>query len=180
MDRLIKKIAQGNRRAQSQFYDEFSSLVMGVCLRYTKDSNLADDVFQEAFIKIFQNIDTVKDLSAIHGWVKRITINTALDHLNALRFTDSIDTEGHELSDQFYSELLDKLSNEVVLDAINRLPEGYRIVFNMNVIDGFSHKEIARDLGVTESTSRSQLVHAKRLLKKYLNELGITRYEQVI
>lgn len=153
---------------------------MGVCLRYTRDRDLAEDVFQEAFIKIFQNIGSLKDTGAVHGWVKRIAINTALDHLNALRFVESIENESHELSDQFYAQLLDKLTNEVVLEAINKLPEGYRIVFNMSVIDGYSHKEIAKDLNISESTSRSQLVHAKRLLKKYLNELGITRYEQVI
>lgn len=154
---------------------------MGVCSRYVKDPHLADDVFQEAFIKIFQNIRQLKDVSAVHGWVKRITVNVALDHLNTLRFSESLeDTSSHELSDQFYSDLLDKLSNEVVIDMINRLPEGYRVVFNLSVIDGYSHKDIAIELGIAESTSRSQLVHAKRMLKKYLNELGITRYEQVI
>lgn len=158
----------------------FSPLVMGVCIRYVKNREQADDVFQEAFIRIFQNIHQIKDWKSIHGWVKRITVNVALDHLKSIRFDDDLDNLGHELSDQFYSDLIDRLSNEVIIEAINKLPDGYRLVFNLSVVDGYSHKEIAEQLGIGESTSRSQLVHAKRMLKKHLNELGITRYEQVI
>lgn len=180
MDRLIKKIVKGNRQAQSQFYDIFSPLVMGVCNRYMKDPHLADDVFQEAFIKIFLNISQLKDANAVHGWIKKLTVNVALDHLKAMKFTETIEDSSHELSDQFYSDLIDKLSNDAIMDVINKLPEGYRVVFNLSVIDGYSHKDIANELGIAESTSRSQLVHAKRILKKYLNELGITRYEQVM
>lgn len=145
-----------------------------------KDQDKASDVFQDAFIKIFKRIDQVKNEDALPGWVRRITINTALDHIKMIRYDDRIEDAGHELSDHFYSDLLDKLSVEVILEAVNRLSEGYRIVFNMNVIDGCSHKEIAQYLGISEGTSRSQLSHAKRLLKGYLNELGIKRYEQVI
>ncbi|HCX22978.1 MAG TPA: hypothetical protein DHN29_13755, partial [Cytophagales bacterium] len=161
MDRLIKQLKKGNRKAQSQFYDMFSPLIMGICVRYVSDRDTADDVFQEAFIRIFQRIGQLEDPKAIRGWIKRITVNVALDHLKTIRFDDDVDDVGHELSDQFYSELIDRLSNEVILDAVNKLPEGYRLVFNLSVMDGFSHKEIANELGISESTSRSQLVCAR-------------------
>ncbi|MEP0368866.1 MAG: RNA polymerase sigma factor [Cyclobacteriaceae bacterium] len=180
MDRLIKKVQKGNRKAQSQFYDQFSGMVMGICVRYAKNEDLAADIFQEAFVKIFQKIGQVRDFDAIHGWIKRITVNTAIDHLKSTWPHEELTSQSHELSDQYYSELLDKMSNEAIQKLIDQLPSGYRLVFNMSVIDGFSHKEIAAELGITESTSRSQLTHARKELKKHLNELGITKYEKVI
>lgn len=153
---------------------------MGVCYRYIQNQDEAADVFQEAFIKIFQRLEQVKDAKALAGWIKKTAVNTALDHLKTTRFHSEISDLNHELSDGFYSELLDKMSNEVIIETIGKLPQGYRIIFNLSVIDGYSHKEIAEQLKISESTSRSQLTHAKRLLKKYLNELGITKYEQVI
>ena len=177
---LIQEILKGDRRAQGRFYDEFSPLVMGICVRYMKSHEAASDVFQEAFVKIFNNLGKVKNIEAVTGWIKRITVNTALDHLRAIRYDHDISSAGNELSDQFYSDLIDKLSTEVILEAVSNLAEGYRVIFNMSVIDGYSHKEIAQELGISESTSRSQLTHARHVLKRYLNELGITRYEQVI
>lgn len=180
VSQLIQEILKGDRRAQGRFYDEFSPLVMGICMRYMKSHEAASDVFQEAFIKIFNNLGQVKNMQAVAGWIKRITVNTALDHLRVIRYDHDVFLEANELSDQFYSDLIDKLSTEVILQAVNNLAEGYRVIFNMSVIDGFSHKEIANELGISESTSRSQLTHARHVLKRYLNELGITRYEQVI
>lgn len=153
---------------------------MGVCHRYMKDPDEAADVFQEAFIKIFKNLHQVRDPLTLGGWIKRLTVNVALDHLKKTRYDHSMDSVGHELSDDFYGDLLDRLSNDAIVEVINRLPSGYRVIFNMNVIDGYSHKEIGEELGITESTSRSQLTHAKRLLRKYLNEIGIKSYEQVV
>ncbi|MFY0607989.1 MAG: RNA polymerase sigma factor [Cyclobacteriaceae bacterium] len=180
MSDLLKKLIKGNQKAQSEFYDCHSSMVMGVCMRYMKDYDLAADVFQDAFMKIFKNIGQVKEEKALVGWIRRVAVNTALDHLKTMRYDESVETVGHELSDGFYSDLLDRLSNEVVLDAIAKLPDGYRVIFNMNVIDGYSHKEIANQLQISEGTSRSQLANAKKALRKLLNELGITKYEQVI
>jgi RNA polymerase sigma factor (sigma-70 family) len=153
---------------------------MGVCMRYLKDEDRAADAFQDSFIKIFKNIEQVREEKALVGWIKRIAVNTALDHIKLVRYDDDVNEKGHELSDQFYADLLDRLSVEVVLDAVNRLSEGYRIVFNMHVVDGYSHEEIAAKLDISVGTSRSQLFHAKRVLKQNLNQLGITRYEQVI
>lgn len=180
LDRRIRKILKGNRKAQSALYDEYSSLVMGICYRYVKDKDEAADIFQEAFMKIFQNIHQVKKARALGGWIRKVAVNASLDHLKAMRYPDTVGDESHELSDHFYSNLLDKMSMDVILDVVNKLPDGCRIIFNLHILDGFSHKEIAEKLEISESTSRSQLTHARKLLKRNLNELGITRYEQVI
>ena len=180
LDRKLTKIISGNRKAQAEFYDEFSPLVMGICLRYVRDKEEASDVFQEAFIKMYQNIHQVRDLNALSGWVRRVTVNTALDHMKSFRYPETVEQEGHELSDQFYSDLLDRLSVEMILELIDRLPEGYRVIFNLHVIDGYSHREISEQLKISESTSRSQLAHARKQLKRQLNDLGITKYERVI
>lgn len=180
LDRLINKVLKGNRKAQSQFYDEFSGFVMGVCHRYGRNESESADIFQESFVKIFLKIGSLKDVKTIYAWIKRITVNTAIDHLKSIKFHDSLGAESLELSDQYYSDMLDKMSTDVILEVINKLPEGYKIIFNLSVIDGYSHKEIASQLKISESTSRSQLTHAKKVLKRHLNELGITRYEQVI
>lgn len=180
LDRRIKDIANGNRQAQNELYDEYSSFVMGICCRYMTNHAEAADVFQEAFIKIFQNIHQVNDSKALGGWIRRIAVNTSLDQLKGARYTEGIEKEGHELSDQFYSDLLDKMSVESILALIEKLPDGYRLIFNLHIVDGYSHKEIAEKLKISESTSRSQLTHARKVLKKQLNDLGITKYEQVI
>lgn len=176
----IKKILSGNRRAQSQFYDEYCGLVMGVCSRYMKNDETAADVFQDSFTKIFQSLNQVKDEKALAGWIKKTTVNTALNHLRSIKYHDEINDETLDLSDHYYAEMIDKLSSEAIIEVIDKLPEGYRVIFNLFAIDGFSHKEIANQLGINEGTSRSQLAHARKLLKKHLNELGITRYERVI
>lgn len=180
LDRKLRKIIKGNRKAQAEFYDEFSPMVMGICLRYHHDSDEASDVFQEVFIKLYQNIQQVRDQKALPGWVRKVTVNTALDHLKTLRYPEAGERESHELSDHFYTELLDRLSIEMILEMIDRLPEGYRVIFNLYVVDGYSHREIGERLQISESTSRSQLTHARKLLKRQLNDLGITKYERVI
>lgn len=180
MSSLIQQVIKGKTKAQNEFYDTYSPLVMGVCIRYLGNTDLADDVFQESFIKVFNSLEKLKDENAIHGWIKRIVVNTALDHINPKSINVELDIAHQELADDFYCDLLDRMSEESILRIIYKLPVGYQAIFNLNVIDGFSHKEIADKLNITESTSRSQLTHAKRLLRKYLNELGITSYEKVV
>ncbi|MEQ8239453.1 MAG: RNA polymerase sigma factor [Cyclobacteriaceae bacterium] len=180
MKSLIQQVIKGKAKAQNEFYDTYSPLVMGVCVRYLGKTDIANDAFQEAFVKIFKSLKHLKDEKAIHGWIKRITVNTALDHIKPNNQNIGLDLTHHELSDDFYCDLIDRMSEESILEVIGKLPEGYQAIFNLHVIDGFSHKEIAEKLNIAESTSRSQLTHAKRILRKYLNEIGITNYEKVI
>ncbi|MBV6645933.1 MAG: sigma-70 family RNA polymerase sigma factor [Cyclobacteriaceae bacterium] len=176
----MRKCLQGNRKYQAILYDRFSAMVMAICSRYSGSAEQAEDVFQEAFLKIFQNLDKVKEAEALPGWIKRIAINTAIDYLKldkASWISESTQPDG---DDQYYAQMVDKISTEEIIAIINELPEGYRLVFNLHTVDGYSHKEISERLDIAESTSRSQLTYAKRLLQEKLKKIGITRYESVI
>lgn len=176
---LIEKCLKRRRKYQEELYHRFSAMVMGVCMRYAKDRSQAEDIFQEAFIKIYERLGELNQPEALPGWIKTIAVYTALNYIRprwdeAEAFTPQVDPE-----DQEYHKLIDRLTNEQLIAIINELPDGYRIVFNMSVIDGYSHREIAEQLSIAESTSRSQLTAAKKLLRERLKKLGINRYESV-
>lgn len=171
---------KGERRAQANLYDKYSGLVMGICFRYVRDEDLAKDVFQEAFMRIFEKLHQVGNEHALPGWIRQVTVSVALNHIRNEKFREQEDVGSQDLENGSYEDLLDQLSTEKILELIDQLPGGYRVVFNMYAIDGYSHKEIAKQLGISESTSRSQLVHARNTLKILLNEIGITRYERVV
>jgi RNA polymerase sigma factor (sigma-70 family) len=177
---ILKKSIAGKRKYQGQLYDRFSGMVYGICLRYAFDPFEAEDWFQEIFIKVFQSLRSVDKAEALPGWIKRIAINTCIDKVRA-KTQEFVSSETlPETDDEKYTELLDRISEEQIVQLINELPEGYRLVFNMSVVDGFSHKEIAEQLEIAESTSRSQLTYAKRLLQQKLLQIGISKYESVI
>jgi len=177
---ILKKSIDGKTRYQSLLYDRFAPMVLGICRRYASSDMQADDMFQEAFMKVFEKLKQVKNASALPGWIKQIVINTCLDCLKLEKRAWITPVEDIELNDQFYSELLDRLSTEQLMKIVNELPEGYRTVLNLSIVDGYSHKEIATKLNIVESTSRSQLTYAKKLLKEKLSKLKIGKYESVI
>ncbi len=148
-------------------------------MRYARDQSQAEDIFQEAFIKVYQNLSELQEPNALPGWVKKIAVNTALNYIRPrVDRTDPINDQT-DADDQEYHRLIDHLTNEQLVSIINEMPEGYRFVFNMSVIDGYNHREISDHLGIAESTSRSQLTAAKKLLRQRLKKLGINRYESV-
>jgi RNA polymerase sigma-70 factor (ECF subfamily) len=180
LDKIVRHCIAGKRKAQDQLYDLFSAMVYGVCLRYAVDRQDAEDHFQEVFAKVYQNLRKVQNVNALPGWVKSVAINTCVDRIRRDRVSWIAPQDSEEIDDQQYNQLLDRISEEQIIGLINELPDGYRIVFNLQVIDGYSHKEIAEQLKIAESTSRSQLTYAKRLLQQKLRNIGITRYESVI
>jgi RNA polymerase sigma-70 factor (ECF subfamily) len=152
---------------------------MGICLRYVRYKEEAEDIFQEAFIKIFKTIHTLQKTEAIGSWVKRIVINTAVNHYYAnLKYHNQPDTEGVDLSDES-GDILSQLTLQALLSMIQEMPEGYRLIFNLYVIDGYSHAEIAQLMHISEGTSKSQLSRAKDFLKKELGKKGIAKYERI-
>ncbi len=176
---LIEKCLKRRRKYQEELYGRFSGMVMGICMRYAQDRSQAEDIFQEAFIKVYERLGELKEPEALPGWIRKVAVYTALNYIRP-RVVDAETIAGHmDADDQEYHRLLDKLSNDQLVIMINELPEGYRFVFNMSVIDGYSHREIANQLGIAESTSRSQLTAAKKLLRDRLKKLGIDRYESV-
>jgi len=173
---LIKKCLKGNPKAQKLLFDRYSSKMLGVCLRYAKDTDQAYDFLQEGFIKVFTKLDKFKGDGSFEGWIRRIIVNTALDQLRKeikLKKNTSIDDMYLDVEQTLYQ--VDDFFEQDLLKLINEMPEGYRTVFNLFAIEGFSHKEIAQELNISENTSKSQFSRARSYLKNKLEELGIER-----
>lgn len=144
---------------------------MTICRRYFKETELAEDALQEGFIRIFDKLDQFEFKGSFEGWMKRIVVNICLRKIqNESRQLDWGDFENSGIR-SIKPVGLSNVNEEELLELISHLPNGYRTVFNMYAIDGYSHKEIAGQLGITDSTSRSQLVKARNMLQKMLKEL---------
>jgi RNA polymerase sigma factor (sigma-70 family) len=177
--KLFEQCKRNDGKAQRALYDLFKARLMGLCRRYARDRDDAKDMLQESFIKIFSRIHQVEKPEALEGWMKSIAVHTAIDHYKrTVRYMTSSSTEEFEIADSAYELILDNLTDEFLVTVINELPEGSRMVFNLAVVEGYSHAEIGELIGISESTSRSQLHYAKQLLKEKLNRLGITHYEK--
>lgn len=168
--KLIKNCLAGNAAAQEKLFKKYYALMLGICLRYAKDRDGALEILQEGFIKIFGNLDKFKFEGSFQGWMKRIMVNSAIDKYRKISAEPvSYDIEDHQnlgVKDDVFSNF----EKEDLLSCIQELPEGYRTIFNMYVIEGYSHKEIAKELNISEGTSKSQLFKAKQLLKKIVVE----------
>lgn len=169
-DELITGCRKRDRNAQKALYDTYSSKMYGLCSRYLKDPMEAEDVLVVAFTRILERIDQYKGEGSFEGWIRRIVVNEALTCLRKRR-NMHLEAELGEADYQLdYRNLEDHLQAEDLVQLINALPTGYRIVFNMYAIDGYSHKEIADTLGISENTSKSQLSRARTYLQKALKE----------
>ncbi len=168
---LIDGCKRQNRQAQRGLYHLYSGKMYALCCRYIKDKMEAEDVLVIAFAKILDRIDQYKGDGSFEGWIRRIMVNESLGHLRKKKYmyleTD-IDTADRELN---YDPPETDLEAEDLMKLIGSLPTGYRIVFNLYAIDGFTHQEIAAQLGISENTSKSQLSRARSLLQKRLLEL---------
>lgn len=157
-------------RYQKKLYDLYASLLYGICLRYLKNVDDANDALQEGFITVYEKIVDYRGEGSFEGWIKRVQVNTCLMQLrkqkNRLLF-DGINVEEIENIEEESSELIN-IEPEMILEYIQELSRGYRTVFNMYVVDGFTHKEIAERLSISEGTSKSQLARAKKILKQKL------------
>lgn len=167
----IEGCKAGDSKAQRSLYDTYSRKMMGVCMRYCgNDRDTAMDLLQEGFVRIFTGIKSYDGRGSLEGWIRKVVVNVALDYIRTndlLRNTEDIELVVEQDID---SSAIDDISANELMELIAELPDGFRTVFNMFVIEGYSHKEIADKLGITESTSRSQLTRAKQLLQKKLRE----------
>jgi RNA polymerase sigma factor (sigma-70 family) len=168
-----KEIIQGCIRmdatAQHMLFREYGGKLLTICRRYASDQGEAEDMLQEAFISVFKHISQYKSTGSFEGWIKRITVNCAIKVLQnkKLRFSEITDTQ-HELKTGD-PDVFSDLNADHLLDLISRLPDGYRIIFNLYVLEGYSHDEIARILHIKAATSRSQLSKARATLKEKIN-----------
>ena len=162
---FISACVRQEKWAQKQLYVEHYSPMMGVCLRYAGDSDEALDILHEGFIKVFRNIGKYKAGTSLSAWIRRIMINTAIDYYRkkSRRRTDDLEQAYHISSDN--PDAVSNCGEKEILASIQKLSPAYRTVFNMYVIEGYSHKEIADKLDISESTSRSNLVKARLKLQ---------------
>lgn len=179
---LIQGCIKQQPQAQRELYNRFAPNLMGVCYRYARDQANAEDILQEAFIKIFQKMKNYSDKGSLEGWLRRIVVNTAIDHIRKekhyLKQMEINEAVTHEVQES----VLDQLEVEFLHTIIQELPPGYRLVFNLYAIEGYSHAEIGEKLKITESTSRSQYTRARALLKKQIREAYMEKniYKDVI
>ncbi len=170
-ERLIEACKKGDRKAQKQVFDRLSPKMFAVCLRYMGDKETAEDVLQEGFITLFTKLDSFSGKGSFEGWARKIFVNSALMHLrknDALSGSEDIE-EARSISATTVSPV-ENLGYKELLKLIAALPDSLRTVFNMYVIEGYSHKEIAEALGFEEVTSRSKLQRARARLQEMIKE----------
>jgi RNA polymerase sigma factor (sigma-70 family) len=179
-DSIIEGCIAGKRSAQNALYRKFSAMMLSVCMRYAQNRDEAEDILQEAFIKIFQNIASFRGEGSFEGWMKRIMINHALNHYRKNKktpFTQDINeiNEQDIIGKEEIQGHHEPVSADILLSLIQLLPQGYRMVFNLYVFEEYSHKEIAKELNISESTSKTQLLKARRMLRRKLSELNLIK-----
>jgi len=170
---LIERSLKGDRTSQQDLFDMYAAKMLAVCTRYARHKAEAEDLFQEGFIKVFTNLEKYSGEGSFEGWIRRIMINTSLKSISKKSFkNESIGIEDYQQNDnKIAPEVFSKLSVDDLMKLVNELPDGYKFVFNLYAIEGYSHKEIAKMLKVEVSTSRSQLVKARRMLQQKIENL---------
>jgi RNA polymerase sigma factor (sigma-70 family) len=165
---IIKGCVEKNIRCQRLLFDAYAGRLMTICLRYASDTPEAEDMLQESFIKIFDAVDQYRFEGSFEGWLKKVTVNTCLKTLQKrkIKFTGISMLEITAETTQ--QQAIGNLTENELIKLISNLPDGYRIVFNLYVIEGYSHDEIAQMLNIETATSRSQLVKARRMLQKQI------------
>jgi RNA polymerase sigma factor (sigma-70 family) len=168
---LIRGCINQDARCQRMLFDRYAGKMMAVCLRYANDAMEAEDMLQDAFIKVYQYIGQFKFEGAFEGWIRRIVVNTAIRHLERkkMHFKD-VDENSYE-APQIGPQAYTHLGEGDLMKLISQLPEGYRMVFNLNAIEGYSHEEIAVMLNIQPGTSRSQLVKARKMLQHQILQM---------
>jgi RNA polymerase sigma-70 factor (ECF subfamily) len=174
---LIKKATSGQSEAQQKLYDQFAPKMLSVCRQYIKDVHFAEDVMITGFVKVFKNIGTFRHEGSFEGWIRKIMIREAVSYLRKKQFV-VFDDEIFENNPPGYIDSPFELEVEYIQKLIDDLPEGYKMVFVLYAVEGYKHSEIAALLTISESTSKSQLFKARRVLQEKINRLemhGITK-----
>jgi RNA polymerase sigma-70 factor (ECF subfamily) len=170
-DDLISACIRKEARAQKELYDLFAPAMFKVCMRYAQDESAAQDIFQDAFVKIFQNLHRIESSAHLPGWIKKIVVYTAIDFLRS-----SAKYAQHQNIDQAYQlasadqTVFQQLGAEEIMSLVQKLPPRSRMVFNLYVMEGYTHKEIGELIQINEGTSKSQLFEAKRALQKAIEK----------
>ncbi len=170
---LISDCLKGDRKAQKSLYEFYSPKLYSICFRYTKNEMDAEDVLQDGFVKLFNNLHKFKGEGSFEGWIRRIFVNTAIEHLRRKK----LNTTGSEYFENTLCDnqpsALDNLYSKDLIKSAKTLSRGYQTVFHLYAVEGYSHQEIAKKLGITESTSKSQFSRAKALLRTIVHRGGV-------
>lgn len=169
---LAKGCIEGNREAQKALWKLHSRKMMAVCLRYCDSREEAEDVLQDGFIKVFEKMNQWQGSGPLGGWIRTVVVNTALTHIRSRnKWKNSVDLDKAEELDAEETDALSMMNETSLLGLIEKMPSGYKAVFNLFAVEGYGHKEIGDLLGISENTSKTQFLKAKNWLKKNLAEL---------
>lgn len=174
---LIEECLKNNRIAQKQLYEKYSRKMFGVCIRYAKSREEAEDILADAFVHIFVKLSSYKGDGSFEGWIRRIVVNTSITAYRSnikYNLNDNI-SDVYDLSSSEESAV-DLLNAQQLKTIIQEMPDGYRMVFNLYAVEGYNHREIADILGINEGTSKSQYSKAKKWMQNRLEKYKITQY----
>ena len=164
---FINRLKENDSKAQSVFYQQLAPKMYGICLRFALINEDADDILQDGFIRVFKHIKDFRGEGSLEGWVRRTIVNTAINYYKKkIKQGIKIDLEYVKGKVKETNNIVEKMAADELLLLINELPPGYRMVFNLNVIEGYTHKEIGKILEISENTSKSQLSRARASLQK--------------
>ncbi|GAB3253539.1 sigma-70 family RNA polymerase sigma factor [Larkinella harenae] len=180
---MIEGCRRGKEAALKAFYERFYGYALSVCLAYADDREDAREMLNDGFLKVFRSLNELKNPEAVLPWLRRIMVNTAIDYYRKKTkkgIEISAETVANQLEEPYQNDeaILAQLSAEHILAVLHRLPAAYRIIFSLYVLEGYSHREIADQLNLAESTSRAHLAEANRLLRLALNTQTTTRRER--
>ena len=167
---LINGCIAGNRRMQEELYRRFSPRMYAVCLRYAGNAEEAEDILQDGFIKVYNKLGSFRSEGSFEGWIRRIFVNTAIEHFRRKKYLQPVTEKEENTMEGNYLSVLDELAERDILELVQQLSPGYRTVFNMYVVEGYTHKEIGDIMGISEGTSKSQLSRAKVILQELVKK----------
>jgi len=163
---IISDCIAGSQKAQAKLYHHFAPKMFGVCLRYAKDATEAEDNLQDGFIKVFANLKSFRQDGSFEGWIRRIMINVSLEKLRKQHLMYPVEDVSVYDSVNVSDDVIAKISADDLINLIQQLPPRYRLVFNLYVIEGMTHQEIAQEMSITQGTSKSNLARARDIMKK--------------
>lgn len=167
---LIEGCLKGDRRMQYELYQRYAPKMYGVCLRYAANAEEAEDILQEGFIKVYRKMESYRGDGSFEGWIRRIFVNTAIEHFRKKTYLQPITEQEETTIEGKYLSVMDNLAEKDIIQLVQQLSPGYRTVFNMYVVEGYTHKQIADTLGISEGTSKSQLSRAKLILQELVTK----------
>ena len=179
-NQLIEQCLKGNPKAQRELYEEYAEIMLGVCFRYARSLADAEDILQEGFVKVFKNLKQFKGTGELGAWIRKIMVNTAINEINRSKISwvsQEEDKESHQPISEENPEI--QLTAKEIASTMQLLPDGYRLVFNLHTIEGYSHNEIADLLKIKPASVRSQYQRARMMLMEQLNKANSERQKPV-